>query len=256
MPVLPGLPEIEITLRRSARARRFSLRVSQATGAVTLSIPTRAREAEALAFATALPTPKDSVVTGPEGNALPDTDLGSVFIVGPGMSIQAAIDAAQAGDTIQILEGTYAENITVNKDGLTIIGIGDPEDILIQGSFKTDNGITGSVVDWIGPQTSYSNVSGNGVTVTGDDVTLNNLTIKGFYAGINLGNGIEGLTLDGVDVTEGVVGIVKATMAAVDDMTITGGSFADLYQGIVIQKGLGGGKVDGLTITGTRRISE
>ena len=53
MPVLPGLPEIEITLRRSARARRFSLRVSQATGAVTLSIPTRAREAEALAFARA-----------------------------------------------------------------------------------------------------------------------------------------------------------------------------------------------------------
>lgn len=53
MPVLPGLPEIEITLRRTARARRFSLRVSQATGAVTLSIPTRAREAEALAFARA-----------------------------------------------------------------------------------------------------------------------------------------------------------------------------------------------------------
>ena len=53
MPVLPGQPEIEITLRRSARARRFSLRVSQATGAVTLSIPSRAREAEALAFARA-----------------------------------------------------------------------------------------------------------------------------------------------------------------------------------------------------------
>ena len=53
MPVLPGLPEIEITLRRTARARRFSLRVSQATGAVTLSIPTRARESEALAFARA-----------------------------------------------------------------------------------------------------------------------------------------------------------------------------------------------------------
>lgn len=53
MPVLPGLPEIEITLRRSARARRFSLRVSQATGAVTLSIPARARESEALAFARA-----------------------------------------------------------------------------------------------------------------------------------------------------------------------------------------------------------
>ena len=53
MPVLPGLPEIEITLRRSARARRFSLRVSQADGRVTLSLPARARESEAMAFAHA-----------------------------------------------------------------------------------------------------------------------------------------------------------------------------------------------------------
>ena len=53
MPQLPGHPPVEITLRRTARARRFSLRVSQSDGRVTLSLPTRAREAEAMAFATA-----------------------------------------------------------------------------------------------------------------------------------------------------------------------------------------------------------
>jgi hypothetical protein len=53
MPVLPGLPDLDITLRRSARARRFSLRVSSLDGRVTLSRPARAREAEALAFARA-----------------------------------------------------------------------------------------------------------------------------------------------------------------------------------------------------------
>ncbi len=53
MPVLPGLPDLDITLRRSARARRFSLRVSSLDGRVTLSMPARAREAEALAFARA-----------------------------------------------------------------------------------------------------------------------------------------------------------------------------------------------------------
>ena len=53
MPVLPGPPAIEITLRRSVRARRFSLRVSQTDGRVTLSLPARAREAEAMAFAHA-----------------------------------------------------------------------------------------------------------------------------------------------------------------------------------------------------------
>ena len=57
MPVLPpsapGHAPIEITLRRSARARRFSLRVSRLDGRVTLSLPTRARESDALAFARA-----------------------------------------------------------------------------------------------------------------------------------------------------------------------------------------------------------
>ena len=50
MPILPGPPPVEVTLRRSARATRFSLRVSRLDGAVTLSLPLRAREQEALAF--------------------------------------------------------------------------------------------------------------------------------------------------------------------------------------------------------------
>jgi predicted metal-dependent hydrolase len=53
MPILPGPPPVEITLRRSARARRFSLRVSRVDGKVTLSLPLRARESEAMAFVQA-----------------------------------------------------------------------------------------------------------------------------------------------------------------------------------------------------------
>jgi predicted metal-dependent hydrolase len=48
-----GAPPIEITLRRTARARRFSLRVGSGDGRVTLSLPLRAREAEAIDFARA-----------------------------------------------------------------------------------------------------------------------------------------------------------------------------------------------------------
>lgn len=51
MPLLPGTPPVEITLRRSARTRRFSLRVSRLDGRVTLFMPLRARESEALRFA-------------------------------------------------------------------------------------------------------------------------------------------------------------------------------------------------------------
>jgi len=50
MPVLPGPPPVEVHLKRSAQARRFSLRVSRLDGKVTLSMPLRAREGEALAF--------------------------------------------------------------------------------------------------------------------------------------------------------------------------------------------------------------
>jgi len=49
--VLSGDPPIEITLRRSARARRISLRVSRLNGQVTLSLPNWTGEPEALAFA-------------------------------------------------------------------------------------------------------------------------------------------------------------------------------------------------------------
>jgi hypothetical protein len=50
MPLLPGHPPVEVTLRRSAQSRRLSLRVSRLDGRVTLSMPYSAREAEALAF--------------------------------------------------------------------------------------------------------------------------------------------------------------------------------------------------------------
>ena len=53
MAVLPGLPGVEVALRRSSRARRFSLRVSRQTGAVTLTLPARARESEAISFLAA-----------------------------------------------------------------------------------------------------------------------------------------------------------------------------------------------------------
>lgn len=48
---LPDLPGVAVHLRRSARARRFSLRVSRVDGAVTLTLPARAPLAEAAAFA-------------------------------------------------------------------------------------------------------------------------------------------------------------------------------------------------------------
>ncbi len=38
--------------------------------------------------------------------------------------IQAAVDAAQAGDTVHVCDGTYNEQVTITTDGLTLTGTG------------------------------------------------------------------------------------------------------------------------------------
>jgi len=48
---LPGNPPVEITLRKTAQARRISLRISRLDGRVTLTCPLRTSDREALAFA-------------------------------------------------------------------------------------------------------------------------------------------------------------------------------------------------------------
>jgi predicted metal-dependent hydrolase len=49
--ILQGAPNVPLTLRRSGRARRISLRISQLDGRVTLTMPNGVPEDEALAFA-------------------------------------------------------------------------------------------------------------------------------------------------------------------------------------------------------------
>lgn len=49
--ILDGTPPVPLILRKSARARRISLRVSQLDGRVTLTLPRGVSEAEGIAFA-------------------------------------------------------------------------------------------------------------------------------------------------------------------------------------------------------------
>ncbi|WP_299931770.1 SprT family zinc-dependent metalloprotease [uncultured Pelagimonas sp.] len=47
---LPGNPPIDVVVRRSARARRLSLRMSQLDGRVTLTLPNKVPESQGVAF--------------------------------------------------------------------------------------------------------------------------------------------------------------------------------------------------------------
>ena len=48
----------------------------------------------------------------------------TVIVVGPGHSIQAAIDAARPGDTIFVRPGVYHQSVQIRKNGITLRGSG------------------------------------------------------------------------------------------------------------------------------------
>src|SRR6266536_477530 len=49
----------------------------------------------------------------------------TTIVVGPGQSIQAAVNMANPGDTILIKPGVYHESVQIRKDGITLRGSGD-----------------------------------------------------------------------------------------------------------------------------------
>jgi hypothetical protein len=53
---------------------------------------------------------------------------GTVHIVLPGQSIQAAVDAASPGDTVQLVRGTYLQSVTITTDEITLRGAGATAD--------------------------------------------------------------------------------------------------------------------------------
>ncbi len=110
MAVLPGMPGVEVALRRSARARRFSLRVSRHTGAVTLTLPLRARESEAISFLRAQEewlrqalTDLPAVTLPAHGSTIPVE--GQSLMIAPGVGRGVRIEAGQIlvpGDPAQV----------------------------------------------------------------------------------------------------------------------------------------------------------
>ena len=159
-------------------------------------------------------------------------DAGS-NLVGTFDTIQAAIDAASDGYAILVSAGTYAA-FTVDES-VSITGIGEVD---IVGTFRTNNGIpSGTTVgDWLETATSYSGAAGNGATIAADDVTLTNLNVSGFVRGISFSN-TDGLTLDGVDISDSVYGIAKINNGVATNFTMTGGSVTDSYHGLTVDAG-------------------
>jgi len=100
-------------------------------------------------------------------------------------TIQAAVNAAGAGDTIEVDAGTYPENVLVNKT-VTIKGVS----------------ATTTIVDGSGKDMVFN--------VQEDNVELSDLTIRngGSYSGVTIYDPYNGLTIRNTRVTDNAVGVV------------------------------------------------
>lgn len=139
--------------------------------------------------------------------------------VKPGNSIQEAIDSANPGDTIIVHNGSYRENIDVNKEVIIVSESGKPEETRIypdlnEGPFVLHEG------EFFLP--------GYGFYITAD-----NVTVSGFYIGAANAN-VNGSTMEIEMAPAGIVNIPYGIVVdPVQNCTISNNMISSTISGVI-----------------------
>ncbi|MBV9203957.1 MAG: right-handed parallel beta-helix repeat-containing protein [Actinobacteria bacterium] len=123
----------------------------------------------------------------------------ATIVVGPGQSIQAAVNRASPGDTVLIKPGVYRQSVQIRTDGITLRGSGAfsggtvlaPPKSFPKTLCNSFFGPTGVCI-----LAKAVNTSTGAVLVPVRDDTVTGLLVKGFP-----GNGVFGYGTDGLQVT-------------------------------------------------------
>jgi parallel beta-helix repeat protein len=161
----------------------------------------------------------------------------TTIVVGPGQSIQAAVNRASPGDTVLVKPGVYHQAVQIRKDGITLRGSGDfaggtvlvppksfPNTLCAKVFGPTGVCVLAKKVD---PKT------GAVITPVRND-TVTALRITGFPASGVFGYGTAGLRVTRVAaISDGAYGIARfaSTRTLFANNTANGNSEAGLYVG-------------------------
>ncbi|MDZ4858324.1 MAG: parallel beta-helix domain-containing protein [Candidatus Hydrogenedentes bacterium] len=137
----------------------------------------------------------------------------ATFTVRPGQSIQVAVDRAQPGDRIEVYPGVYAQDVMIDKAGISLIGINvNGERPILDGG--------GTMAD--------------AVNVAGDNFLIENLVIQNYVGNGCTVNKVKNVTFRNLTcINTGVYGIypVECHGVLVEYCTVTGINDAGIYVG-------------------------
>ncbi|HRP46188.1 MAG TPA: hypothetical protein PLT07_01445 [Trueperaceae bacterium] len=174
---------------------------------------------EATALATEFCDPTQTTVQ--EVSALDAADL-LAFTVPQGLSIQAAVDAASAGATINIEAGTHTSSgVNVGTPSLKIVGASAGTTV-IQGN-NPDGLDTTSGFDY-------------GFSLSAANIEISGLHLQDYYADVNLGNA-PGAYLHDLEFSSSRIAIRTPTLHNIDGLRFEDSSIHDTNSGILLQHG-------------------
>jgi parallel beta-helix repeat protein len=144
-------------------------------------------------------------------------------------SIQAAIDAADAGDTILVGEGTYRESLIIpsGKEGLVLKSVSGADATVIDGNIAlgADNiTIEGFTIGNSGARNGYVGLEGtDGSKITNNIINGSKATVS---IGNTTGNTVDSVTIEGNTIHGGTIGLypTSGSTITISNNTIDSGN--------------------------------